>query len=170
VIGMQHEAGIEDLCLTRRRRRTPHLQQEVGSEPQLRLSRADLAPVPRGMVGGDKVRLLGDEPGGLADVRPGRVGVLVRVVGTSQRDQASHRLHRRLPARHVRQARANQRAEGASGGDLVGVGGQFGACGRVAPLQEIGDLLEGRGSRELMDVVPAVEQQARPAIDIAQRC
>ena len=158
VVGMQHETGVEDLCLTRGRRRTAHLQQEVGGEPELRLGGADLAPVPRGMVGGDKERLLGDEPGGLADVCPGRVGVFVRVVGASQGDQASHRLHRRLPACHVRQAGGNQRAEGASSGDLVGVGGQFHACGRVAPLQEIGDFLEGRGSRKLMDVVPAVEQ------------
>ena len=117
-----------------------------------------------------KERLLDDEPGGLADVRPGRAGVLVRVVGASQRNQASHRLHRRLPARHVRQARGNQRAELTSGGDLVGVGGQFPACGRVAPLQEIGDFLEGRGPGQLVNVVSAVKQQARPAIDIAQRC
>jgi hypothetical protein len=39
------------------------------------------------MVGGDKERLLGDEPAAFADVRPGRVGVFVRVVGASQGDQ-----------------------------------------------------------------------------------
>jgi hypothetical protein len=70
VVGMQHETGVEDLCLTRGRRRTPHLQQEVGGEPKLRLGRADLAPVPRGMVGGDKERLLGDEPGALRMFAP----------------------------------------------------------------------------------------------------
>jgi len=122
------------------------------------------------VVGGDQDRLLRGEPGGLADVRLGGVGVLVRVFGAGQGDQGAHRLHRFLAAGHIGQARGHQGAERAAGGDLAGVSGQFGAAGGVATLQQVGDLLEGRRARELVNVVSAVEQQAGPAIDIAQRC
>ena len=124
---------------------------------------------PGGVVGGDQDRLLGGEPGRLPRVGRGRVGVLVRVVRAGQRDQAAQRLHRALRRGDLRQRGADQLAQGAAADQFGPVAVQLGPAGRGAALQQVGDLLEGRGPGQLMDVVTAVKQQARLAIDVAQR-
>ena len=69
----------------------------------------------------------------------------------------------------LRQRGADQLAQGAPADQFGPVAVQLGPAGRRAALQQVADLLEGRGPGQLMDVVTAIEQQARLAINVAQR-
>ena len=164
---------VSRICASRaRRRRAAQLEQEVRGQAEARDRRAGSpGPRARGVVGGDQDRLLGGEPGRLArgsppgalEPRPGRRRWPARpgcaappsapaLAATSGRLAVTSlpRLARRPPARRGSRPAPPR-------------------LGRRAALQQVGDLLEGRGPGQLVDVVAAVEQAAGLAVDVAER-
>src|ERR1019366_6432966 len=112
---------------------------------------------------------LSGEPGSLADIGRGLVGISVRVIAARQRNKAAQRRHRSLVAGDLGQEPGDELAGRASGGDLITVPVQLGAVGRVPALQQVGDLLEGRVTGKLIDVVTTVEQTACLAVYVTER-
>ncbi len=96
MVGVQHQAGVEDLSGTLRRPGAGQLQQEVGGSAEAGIGSWQLPAGAGGMIGGDQHRLLCGQPGRLTQVGRRVIGLGVRIVGAAERDQAAQRLHRLL--------------------------------------------------------------------------
>jgi hypothetical protein len=170
VVGVQHQAGVEDLDLALRRAAAGDLEQEVGGDAECGIRLGRLAAAAGGVVAGDQQRLLRGEAGRLGQVGLARVAVLVRVVGAGERHQGAQRLHRFLLLRDLGDVRRDERAQLPATHQLLTVGGELGPVGQLPALQQVCGLLERRAAGQVVDVVSTIEQATGLPVDVAERC
>lgn len=170
MVGVQDQAGVEDLDLALTGGTAGDLEEEVRRHAQLGVRVGDDGTGPGRVVAGDEDRLLRGQPGGLAQVRLGVVGVLVRIITSGQRDQCAQRLHRGLLLRDLRDVGLDESAERTSSNQLLLVRRQLFPCGECAVLQKVGDLFEGGAVGQIVDVVATIEEATGLTVDVTERC
>ncbi len=169
VVGVQHQACVEDLSGPVGWSAARKLEQEVGGDAKAGIGFRQLAAEPGGVVGGDQHWLLRGQPRGLALVSRRLVGGGVRIIGAAERHQAPQRLHGPLVAGDASQVVGHESAELPASGEFGPVAVQLAAVRGLAALEQERDFLEAGAAGEVVNVVATVEQQPRAAVDVAQR-
>jgi hypothetical protein len=170
--GVERVLGVEDHRHVERRddlelgRLAEGLPQEVGRVAEVVARFDELELVTAALVVGDDRGQRGEQPDGLVEARLARVVERVRVGRADDAHGGAHDVHRVRGERQLVDDALDLVVEAAVRPLALLELGELAVVGKLAEPEQVGDLFEGDGCRELLHRVAAVQQRVGLGVDL----